>query len=140
MINKLHQTAASRLRVIFAAARENPDARSRRKPSSKVNRRELADLGEAAALLAVALVALFVVVSGVLSVVLTHRIAYLLRFDATVKEMILARAEIDFRAPLRSPPTRSRPTPMKSWHAAALVRRPSLSTRPTCILATTACR
>lgn len=30
------------------------------------------------------------------------RIAYLLRFDATVKEMILARAEIDFRAPLRS--------------------------------------
>ena len=30
------------------------------------------------------------------------RIAYLLRFEATVKEMILARAEIDFRAPLRS--------------------------------------
>ena len=30
------------------------------------------------------------------------RIAYLLRFDATVQEMILARAEIDFRAPLRS--------------------------------------
>ena len=30
------------------------------------------------------------------------RIAYLLRFEATVEEMILARAEIDFRAPLRS--------------------------------------
>jgi acyl-CoA thioester hydrolase len=30
------------------------------------------------------------------------RIAYLLRFEATVKEMILARAEIDFRSPLRS--------------------------------------
>jgi acyl-CoA thioester hydrolase len=30
------------------------------------------------------------------------RIAYLLRFEATVQEMILARAEIDFRAPLRS--------------------------------------
>lgn len=30
------------------------------------------------------------------------RIAYLLRFDAGVKDMILARVEIDFRAPLRS--------------------------------------
>ena len=30
------------------------------------------------------------------------RIAYLLRFEATVKEMLLARAEIDFRAPLHS--------------------------------------
>jgi acyl-CoA thioester hydrolase len=30
------------------------------------------------------------------------RIAYLLRFDARVTDMILARAEIDFRAPLRS--------------------------------------
>jgi len=30
------------------------------------------------------------------------RIAYLLRFEATVEEMILARAGIDFRAPLRS--------------------------------------
>ncbi len=30
------------------------------------------------------------------------RIAYLLRFDAGVTDMILARAEIDFRAPLRA--------------------------------------
>ena len=30
------------------------------------------------------------------------RIAYLLRFDAGVEEMIMARVEVDFRAPLRS--------------------------------------
>ena len=34
----------------------------------------------------------------------------------------------------------SRPTPKKWWRAAASVRRPSSSTRPTCISAMTACR
>ncbi len=36
--------------------------------------------------------------------------------------------------------TSSRPIPMKSWRAAALVHPSSTSARPTCILATTACR